>query len=212
MRGMVMNSAKWLKMKAPGLVVLILLLAGLISCTDDFTSMNTPDDELTTDNIDFNQVGNALAQAQYSGMMTWYQVSHNLYAAAWSQYTTILHPNFPSANLVDVGNWSDETFTGFYTNTSRGAAANQLKFVEDYTMENDMALANAVAKVWRVQLYHRITDYWGPIIYSEFGNGETSVAYDDQEDIYHDFFANRKSTRLNSSHVAISYAVFCLKK
>src|SRR5699024_11398666 len=29
----------------------------------------------------------------------------------------------------------------------------------------------------------------------------------------HDFFSqDRKSTRLNSSHVSISYAVFCLKK
>src|SRR5690625_5866679 len=27
-----------------------------------------------------------------------------------------------------------------------------------------------------------------------------------------DFYQDRKSTRLNSSHVAISYAVFCLKK
>src|SRR5438067_13912666 len=27
-----------------------------------------------------------------------------------------------------------------------------------------------------------------------------------------DTFADRKSTRLNSSHVSISYAVFCLKK
>src|SRR5437870_9470662 len=27
-----------------------------------------------------------------------------------------------------------------------------------------------------------------------------------------DYFRDRKSTRLNSSHVAISYAVFCLKK
>src|SRR5690625_5827916 len=27
-----------------------------------------------------------------------------------------------------------------------------------------------------------------------------------------DFSSDRKSTRLNSSHVAISYAVFCLKK
>src|SRR5690625_7111529 len=26
------------------------------------------------------------------------------------------------------------------------------------------------------------------------------------------FYSDRKSTRLNSSHVAISYAVFCLKK
>src|SRR5699024_12320417 len=34
--------------------------------------------------------------------------------------------------------------------------------------------------------------------------------------IFHDFrnviFRDRKSTRLNSSHVSISYAVFCLKK
>src|SRR5690625_2483782 len=30
--------------------------------------------------------------------------------------------------------------------------------------------------------------------------------------IYSESFPDRKSTRLNSSHVAISYAVFCLKK
>src|SRR5438067_8155726 len=30
--------------------------------------------------------------------------------------------------------------------------------------------------------------------------------------IYHDGRKDRKSTRLNSSHVSISYAVFCLKK
>src|SRR5690554_7525185 len=30
--------------------------------------------------------------------------------------------------------------------------------------------------------------------------------------IHHDHLADRKSTRLNSSHVRISYAVFCLKK
>src|SRR5207253_11363492 len=29
---------------------------------------------------------------------------------------------------------------------------------------------------------------------------------------YHERSSDRKSTRLNSSHVAISYAVFCLKK
>src|SRR3989454_3039988 len=32
------------------------------------------------------------------------------------------------------------------------------------------------------------------------------------EDIEHDFHLDRKSTRLNSSHLVISYAVFCLKK
>src|SRR5438067_7312226 len=31
-------------------------------------------------------------------------------------------------------------------------------------------------------------------------------------DDYHQLWIDRKSTRLNSSHVSISYAVFCLKK
>src|SRR5207249_11755748 len=31
-------------------------------------------------------------------------------------------------------------------------------------------------------------------------------------DVRQEFFGDRKSTRLNSSHVSISYAVFCLKK
>src|SRR5256885_9674137 len=33
------------------------------------------------------------------------------------------------------------------------------------------------------------------------------LSYDDKN-----FYADRKSTRLNSSHLVISYAVFCLKK
>src|SRR5690625_6568334 len=32
------------------------------------------------------------------------------------------------------------------------------------------------------------------------------------QDVYTQYLIDRKSTRLNSSHVAISYAVFCLKK
>src|SRR5439155_3024404 len=35
----------------------------------------------------------------------------------------------------------------------------------------------------------------------------------DERNAYREFwYTDRKSTRLNSSHVAISYAVFCLKK
>jgi hypothetical protein len=45
-----------------------------------------------------------------------------------------------------------------------------------------------MAKVWKVQAYHRITDYWGPIIYSEFGNQQETVTYDTQESIYRNFF------------------------
>src|SRR5690606_26647685 len=39
-----------------------------------------------------------------------------------------------------------------------------------------------------------------------------SVSSDEWGDNYHYGDGDRKSTRLNSSHVKISYAVFCLKK
>src|SRR5699024_11549324 len=48
----------------------------------------------------------------------------------------------------------------------------------------------------------------GVIIHSDQGTVYTSYAYQNLIKEHKD----RKSTRLNSSHVSISYAVFCLKK
>src|SRR5436853_2167085 len=43
------------------------------------------------------------------------------------------------------------------------------------------------------------------------GAGHVALA-DEQVEILHRAAEDRKSTRLNSSHLGISYAVFCLKK
>src|SRR5699024_12733026 len=50
---------------------------------------------------------------------------------------------------------------------------------------------------------------------NKFGDREKVIAENDQiirEDDFDNIYIDRKSTRLNSSHVSISYAVFCLKK
>src|SRR5215471_20151956 len=47
---------------------------------------------------------------------------------------------------------------------------------------------------------------------SKRANRELGLALDDDEIDYLVASLDRKSTRLNSSHVEISYAVFCLKK
>src|SRR5690625_6799181 len=44
------------------------------------------------------------------------------------------------------------------------------------------------------------------------GHGHREPEDRGAQDVEHDRAQDRKSTRLNSSHVAISYAVFCLKK
>src|SRR5207253_11453151 len=70
-------------------------------------------------------------------------------------------------------------------------------------------------------LYRRISDTIGvyhielvlPDVMRQLEFGEVSVTLPViVVDIYTNGDLDRKSTRLNSSHVAISYAVFCLKK
>src|SRR5690625_6775407 len=55
--------------------------------------------------------------------------------------------------------------------------------------------------------YRGITDIDAIIVSHEDIDHNGSIPF-----IVEDFNVDRKSTRLNSSHVAISYAVFCLKK
>src|SRR3712207_8782150 len=69
----------------------------------------------------------------------------------------------------------------------------------DWSREEYVAGAPLEAKVWR-QLANG-----GPFV--EYGNLQSYEEYKKSEDI-----PDRKSTRLNSSHANISYAVFCLKK
>lgn len=169
--------------------MLVLSLTTILfnSCTDNFEELNTRPDALIADQVDVPLLGMAFAQSQYYAMNGehWrFQISQNLFSDIFAQYYATTQPNFDSDRYIEVGGWSNAAWTSFY-----GTAAPQIKFVEDLTEENNMALENAVGKVWKVQAYHRMTDYWGPVIYSEFGSGETSVEYDTQESIYKDFFS-----------------------
>lgn len=165
---------------------LVVMLLSLVSCTDNFSALNTPDNQIVADQVDASLLGQAFAQAQYRGMygLHWqFQISEALFADLYAQYFATTAENFDSDQYVEVGRWSDLAWSSFYAE-----AAPQIHFVEQFSGEQGLDVQHAVAKIWKVQTFHRITDYWGPIIYSEFGNGETSVAYDAQEEIYNDFF------------------------
>ncbi|MCY4204328.1 MAG: SusD/RagB family nutrient-binding outer membrane lipoprotein [Bacteroidetes bacterium] len=158
------------------------------SCTDDFVDLNTPPNQISEGNIDVGLLGQAFARSQWSGMLGlhWvFQIGENLFADLYAQYFATTAENFDSDQYVEVGRWIDLLWTQFY-----GTGARELSFIETFTSENEgLELPNALAQIWKVQLYHRITDYWGPILYSQYGNGETTVAYDSQQDVYMDFFS-----------------------
>lgn len=161
----------------------VLVISG---CTENFEKLNTNPNALTASNVDASLLGQGYAQCQYTAMhgLHWrYQISANLFSDLYAQYFATTAANFDSDRYTEVGRWIDLCWSSFY-----GEAAPNIKFVEDFARENNLPVEEALAKIWRVQGYHRVTDYWGPAIYSQFGNGETSVAYDSQEDIYKDFF------------------------
>ena len=179
------------------------LIISLVSCTDKFDELNVKRGALTTDQMDGSMIGFAFAEAQHWGMRAWYQ-GNNLFAGEYSQFQATIHPNFTSSNYNGPGSWTNLMMEGFYSNTGFGAAANQLDFVLKYTAANNLKPENALAKIWKVMLYHRQTDYWGPIIYSEFGNQKTSVPFDSQKDIYYDFFKilDEAATDLRAANTA----------
>ena len=175
-------------MKTIKILFFCICFAAIIpSCTDGFEELNTRPDVLTADAVDASLIGQAFAQSQWTAMhgLHWrFQISQSLFSDLYSQYFATTAANFDSDRYTEVGRWIDLAWSSFY-----GQAAPQIKFVEDLSASEGLAIENAIAKIWKVQAYHRQTDYWGPIIYSQYGNGETSVAYDSQESIYQDFFA-----------------------
>src|SRR5258708_33275518 len=53
---------------------------------------------------------------------------------------------------------------------------------------DSLSAEHALAEVWWVFTFHRVTDYWGPIPYFKAGISGTSISYDAQDKIYDDFF------------------------
>lgn len=159
------------------------------SCTDDFTDLNTDPKNLTVDNLSQSEYGAVVKAAMYAPTFLTnaargpFQLTQSLFSDIYGGYFATTAPNFDSDKFILVGGWLNGAFNYFY-----GRAAPQIKYAEDFAADNGFELENAMMKVWRVWSYHRITDFWGPIPYSEFGNRERSVPYDSQEDIYRDFF------------------------
>src|SRR5256885_3649335 len=72
---------------------------------------------------------------------------------------------------------------------------------------------------WRIDAFTNGNGAAAAGIYN-FSNAQTGLPYTQGQSLsggnvglpYASFLLDRKSTRLNSSHLVISYAVFCLKK
>lgn len=168
----------------------LFLMTIVVSCTDDFTELNTDPKNFTEDAVTSSEYPLFVRRALYTpNYMPFdqargpFQLGHSLFSDVYANYFATTAPNFNSDQFELVGGWLNGAYRYFYQR-----AAPNIKFAEDSAENLGFTLENAMMKVWRVYAYHRVTDYWGPIPYSQFGNLEKNVPYDSQEAIYNDFF------------------------
>ena len=160
------------------LVFGLLVAVVISSCTTDYTEINTDKNAIAT-------VGDAQLPFLFSGAIAAVpigdQIAENLFSAQYAQYFANNAAYFPSDRYTMVSDWAQGNFDPIYTRV-----VPQLQVILE---QKDPGSAEAaLANIWWVFAFHRITDYWGPIPYFSAGQPGTSVVYDPQDKIYDDFF------------------------
>lgn len=152
------------------------------SCKKDYAEINTDKNAVAI-------IGDAEIPFLFSGAIAaipWGdQTAENLFSAQYAQYFACNATYFPSDRYTMVSDWVQYNFDPMYTRV-----APQLQVIME---KKDPGSAEvALANIWWVYAFHRVTDYWGPIPYFSIGAGGTSVPYDPQDKIYEDFFKRLK--------------------
>ncbi len=167
----------------------ILLLGSIVlttSCTKKFKDINVNQNSIATIGAAdlpflFSEALDVAPNAYYN-----YQVAQNLFADQYSQYFACEATYFNSDRLIIRQDWLPAAFNPMYTNVLP-----QLQSI--FAASDSTSAEYAMANVWWVYTFHRVTDYWGPIPYFSAGTPGTSVPYDPQDKIYNDFFARLAS-------------------
>jgi len=181
------------KYRALALVALTALL-GAGACTKNFEDYNTDPTGLTEDQLkpDFNFIGGFYPQIQSSiyynyNNTTWeYQLQQNLIADVYSGYMMSANPfrgNISNLTYSLVNDWNGFPFSLAYNRVM--APILEVKRRGAQSVAPDFW---GVALILKVEAMHRVTDIYGPIPYSQYGQGGTTSAYDSQESIYKRFF------------------------
>ena len=154
----------------------------LWGCTKKFDELNT--DPTSFSSLTPSLIPKAFAKAEYQGIYGdpgIYELARALFPDYWSQFFAD-GAGAPSDRNVIVQDWIISQWNSVYTVTWP-----TLKQVIDATRE-DNPEANAIAKIWKAYIFHYHTDFYGPIPYFQAGNGDLSIPYDSQQDVYHDLF------------------------
>ena len=182
-------------MKTRNILLTIAALALLASCTDKFAEIsrdhyNAHNPDMTQDNL---MVGALFQQLERSVIVysdgvyldSDYQIMYNLNAENWCGYMGSTHTSANSVQNVGWGIYDQYHRRLFTVKYEYGMAA--FTKIKEFCEENNLPVQLALSSVVKVATMHQVTDYYGPIAYSQTGSVSGNL-YDSQEDVYKAFF------------------------
>lgn len=167
-------------------IIVGIMAVALFSCTKNFEELNTDKTRIQT--VKGKSLDALFSTSLYSTFPgAGYQLVQNLYCDAQAQFFACTQQGFSSDRNVVNGFWMDIFWKAYLKGMGN------LDVILRQTApdaEKPDALAYSVARIWRSAIYLPVVDIYGPLPYSEFGNGKDSVFYDSQEAIYNDAFVS----------------------
>jgi hypothetical protein len=163
------------------IAIICISILFVTNCTKKYAGINTDRNAIAT--IGPAELPFLFARAEKEATPSiWnYQIAQNLFADQYAQYFACTATYFPSDRLVIRMDWVGAAFNPIYTDV-----VPQLQSI--FQAADPQSAEYALANVLWVLVFHRVTDYWGPIPYFNAGVPGNTVPYDPQDQIYDDFF------------------------
>lgn len=158
-------------------------------CTKDFESYNTDTNGISDEqlNVDFNSIGAffpSIQNAYTTNNMIPMDIGEYLTGGTFAGYFMFPNPGPNNTNYSMLEGWAGYGMFGVGYNAVM-SPVNEIKRRGAETSAPDFW---AIAQILKVFGMHKITDIYGPVPYSKFGQGGTSVPYDSQQEVYNAFF------------------------
>lgn len=186
-------------------------LLAAVSCTDNFEEINTNPNGITQQLLeqDFNHIKGSFSP-MFNNILVltpeWkYQVQQGLQGDIWSGYMATPTgfaggSNNTTYDLVD--GWNGFSWGAAYSDVMYNAYSVEQKAKGKYDQFYALSL------ILKVEGMHRVTDTYGPIVYSKFGTTDPVIEYDSQEEVYNlmfkelDFAVSDLTTRVDANEVS----------
>ncbi|MFT3935297.1 MAG: RagB/SusD family nutrient uptake outer membrane protein [Chitinophagaceae bacterium] len=198
-----MNSNKNILLTNTRLYVAGLCMLFCVSCTKNFKEYNTNPNNATEEMMGYDNLSTGVFFSQMEQNVfpvaqppsfgdEMYQVVQNLAGDVFSGYMGASNNWFGGSNSTTYNltpSWYGQAFNRAFLGVMPAWLSIKKKTDGIQSSRHVFALAQII----KVEAMHRTTDMYGPLPYSQFGNGALTTAYDGQQAIYNSFFADLDS-------------------